>query len=64
MQLKRVETKLKPAFKLAQDPLDLRTLSTDVIINHLEYSRNLREMPLQDRLKKNVSVCLRSPSPS
>ncbi len=54
LKVKSQEQRLKPEFRLAGDLLDLRTLNTNVIINHLEHNLKLRQMTLQDRLKKKI----------
>jgi len=43
--------KIKPEFKLADKILDLKTLDTNVILNHLDEQIKLREMPVEKRLK-------------
>lgn len=45
--------KLKPEMKLADKILDLKTLDTNIILNHLDEQIKLREMPIQKRLKRS-----------
>ena len=51
---KQQKTKIQPHFKLAEDVLDLQTLKTNVIIEHLEESIRLREMPIEQHLRKKL----------
>lgn len=51
MRLQRETSKLAPTFKLA-DNLDLRTLDTNVVLQHLDEQIRLREMPVEAHLKK------------
>ncbi len=44
--------KLKPELKIADEFLDLKTLDTNVILNHLEEQIKLREMSIEKRLKR------------
>ena len=48
------ETKIKPDFKLAEDALDLRYLKTNVVLEQLEDSIKLREMPIELRARKKL----------
>jgi len=43
--------KLKFEFKLAEDFLDLKTVKTSIIIEHLEEKIKLREMPIEKHRK-------------
>lgn len=45
--------KLKPEMKLADKILDLKTLDTNIILDHLDEQIKLREMPIQKRLKRS-----------
>ncbi len=45
---------MKPQLKLAGDYLDLTRLEDNVIVSHLEKSKELREMTLNQRLKKGM----------
>ncbi len=47
--------KLKPELKIADKFLDLKTLDTNIILNHLDEQIRLREMPVEKRLKKTTS---------
>ena len=41
--------KLKPELKIADKMLDLKTLDTNIILNHLDEQIKLREMPIEKR---------------
>lgn len=49
--LQKPKSKLKPEHKL-DNPFDLRTMDTNIIIKKLEESLKLREAKLVDRIKK------------
>jgi hypothetical protein len=51
-QLKAFEPKVKPLIKLAPEQIDLRTIDTNVILDHLDEQIRLREMPLEAHIKK------------
>ena len=44
--------KLKLELKLADKFLDLKTVGTNVILDHLDEQIRLREMPIEKRLKR------------
>ena len=50
--LKLPESKLRPAFKLSQDQIDLRTLDKNVVMDFLDEQMKLREQPIEAHLKK------------
>ncbi len=41
--------KLRPELKLADKFLDLKTLDTNIILDHLDEQIRLREMPIEKR---------------
>jgi hypothetical protein len=41
--------KLKPELKIADKMLDLKTLDTNIILNHLDEQIKLRETPIEKR---------------
>ena len=43
--------KLKPELKIADKFLDLKTLDTNIILDHLDEQIKLREMPIEQRKK-------------
>lgn len=45
---------LKPDLKLADKFLDLKTLDTNIILNHLDGQIKVREMPIEKRLKRDM----------
>jgi len=45
---------LKPELKIADKFLDLKTMDTNIILNHLDEQIRLREMPVEKRLKKDL----------
>jgi len=45
---------LKPELKIADKFLDLKTLDTNIILDHLDEQIKLREMPVEKRLKKDL----------
>ncbi len=47
--------KIKPELKIADKMLDLRTMDTNIILNHLDEQIKLREAPLEKRIKKLMS---------
>jgi hypothetical protein len=47
-------SKLKPELKLADKFLDLKTLDTNIILNHLDEQIQVREMSVEKRLKKDL----------
>jgi len=51
---KQQKNKIQPTFKLADEFLDLRTLKTNVIVEHLEESIKLREMPIEQHIRKRL----------
>jgi len=53
MKIKREEPKVKPQLKMSEEFLNLKTLSSSVIVQHLEESIKLRELPVEKRLKRN-----------
>ncbi len=44
--------KIKPELKIADKFLDLKTLDTNIILNHLDEQIQLRELPVEKRLKR------------
>lgn len=42
---------LKPELKIADKFLDLKTLDTNIILDHLDEQIKLREMPIEQRKK-------------
>lgn len=46
--------KIKPELKIADKFLDLKTLDTNIILNHLDEQIKMREMPVEKRLKKDL----------
>ena len=48
--MKFPKSKVKPERKLTDDFLDLRGLDTNVVIEQLEESMKLREMPIEKHL--------------
>lgn len=54
MKIKREESKIKPQLKISEDFLNLKTLSSSVIAQHLEESIKLRELPVEKRLKREL----------
>jgi len=44
--------KIKPELKIADKFLDLKTLDTNIILNHLDEQITLRELPVEKRLKR------------
>lgn len=53
MSIQKKEIKVQPEFKLADEFLDLKTLNTNVVVQHLEEQMKLREMPIEKHLKKS-----------
>jgi len=49
-----MNNKLKPELKLADKFLDLKTLDTNIILNHLDDQIKMREVPVEKRLKKDL----------
>lgn len=49
---KQQKPKTLPQLKIANDFLDLKTVKTNVIVEHLEEAIKLREMPLEHHIKK------------
>lgn len=47
--------RLKPELKIADKMLDLKTMDTNIILNHLDEQIKLREAPLEKRIKKLMS---------
>jgi len=54
MKLKKEEQKVKHLTKLSDEFLGLRDLGAGFIIRHLEKSIELREMPIEKRMKKKL----------
>lgn len=46
--------KIKPELKIADRMLDLKTLDTNIILNHLDDQIKLRELPINARVKKGL----------
>lgn len=53
MKVKKQEPKVKPDFKLGE-PIDLRTMDTNIIIDFLEDQIKLREQPIEEHIKKQL----------
>ncbi len=49
-----MNNKLKPELKIADKFLDLKTLDTNIILNHLDDQIKMREVPVEKRLKKDL----------
>ncbi len=49
-----MNNKLKPELKLADKFLDLKTLDTNIILDHLDEQIQAREMSVEKRLKKDL----------
>jgi hypothetical protein len=45
--------KIKPELKIA-GKIDLKTLDTNIVLNHLDEQIKLRELPIEKRLKKEL----------
>lgn len=54
MKLKKETQNVKPLTKLSDEFLGLRDLDSGFIISHLEKSIELREMPIEKRMKKKL----------
>ncbi len=54
MKIKREEPKVKPQLKMSEEFLNLKTLSSSVIVQHLEESIKLRELPVEKKLKREL----------
>ncbi len=54
MRVKKQEVKVKPKFRISEDYIDLRTLDTNVIVEHLEYNLKLRELPVEKRIAEKI----------
>jgi hypothetical protein len=52
MAIKKLESKIKPAFRLSGDQVDLRTLDTNIVVDFLEAQIKAREMPVEQHVKK------------
>ncbi len=50
-RIKPVLKQLKPDFKLADKFLDLKTLDTNITLDHLDEQMKVREMSVEKRLK-------------
>jgi hypothetical protein len=44
-------SRLKPELKIADKFLDLKTMDTNIILDHLDEQIRLREMPIEQRKK-------------
>jgi hypothetical protein len=49
-----MKKELKVELKLADKFLDLKTLDTNIILNHLDEQIQMREIPVEKRLKKDL----------
>lgn len=47
--------KIKPEMKIADKMLDLKTMDTNIILNHLDEQIKLREAPIEKKIKKLMS---------
>jgi len=54
MRIKREEPKVKPLLKMSEEFLGLKTLSSSVIVQHLEESMKFRELPVEKKLKREL----------
>ena len=54
MRIKREEPKVKPQLKMSEEFLGLKTLSSSVIVQHLEESMKFRELPVEKKLKREL----------
>jgi hypothetical protein len=54
MKVKKEEQKVKHLTKLSDEFLGLRDLDTGIIIDYLEKNIELREMPIEKRMKKKL----------
>ena len=45
---------LKPQLKIADKFLDLKTLDTNIILNHLDEQIKMRELPIEKKLKRDL----------
>ncbi|MBI4148707.1 hypothetical protein HY490_05430 [Candidatus Woesearchaeota archaeon] len=52
----QMKPKVKPAMKMSEEFLDLQSMRTNVIIEQLEENIKLREMPIEDHLKKKIKI--------
>ena len=52
MKLNRVNPKVQPLMKLSTDQVDLRTLDTNIVVQHLDELIKAREQPLEQHVKK------------
>ncbi len=48
------KSKLQPDLKFADKFLDLKTVDANLILNHLDEQIELREMPVEKRLKREL----------
>ena len=46
--------RLKPDLKIADKFLDLKTLDTNIILNHLDEQIQMRELPIEKKLKRDL----------
>lgn len=52
--IKKQEQKVKPELKIADEFLDLRTIDTSVIVEHLEEQIKLREMGIEKQFGRKL----------
>ena len=52
--IEKQKMKIEPKFKLAEEFIDLKTLNTNIIMEHLEESIKARELPLERQIKKQI----------
>ncbi len=50
--LQRKESKIKTEFKIADGYLDLRTLDTNILVQHLDAEIKKRELTIEKRVKQ------------
>lgn len=53
-KLKREEPKVKPEFKMLDDPIDLRTMDTNIIVDYLEDQIKLRDQKVEEHLRSKL----------
>ena len=54
--MKKHESKIKPTFKLADDFLGVRQSDTNMVIEQLEENMRVREMTLEQQLRKSKKL--------
>ena len=54
MKIKKQEPKIKPEFKMLDNPIDLRIMDTNVIVDYLEDQIKLRDQRVEDHLRSKL----------